>query len=75
MVLAFLGNAVAFLRKTGQRKIGYLLMVPISMWVLMLAISISMGPGVGLSLDFYTNAMIAASFIGLGIVLKEKMGS
>lgn len=75
MVLAFSSDAFAFLLSSSQRKIGYLLTVPLAMWALMLIVSVASGVTVGLSLDFYTNAIIAASFIGLGFVLKENTGS
>lgn len=75
MVLAFLTNAIAFLLPTNQRKIGYLLTVPLAMWGLMLVVSMIKGMEVGLSLDFYTNAIIAAAFLGLGLTLKTTAGN
>lgn len=71
MVLAFLSNAIAFLIRSDQRRTGYLLSLPLAMWALMLVIGLTRGMTVGLSLDFYTNAVIAAAFFGLGMTLKE----
>ena len=70
MVLAFLSNAIAFLLHSAQRKIGYLLSVPVAMWAIMLVVGIIKGMEVGLSLDFYTNGIIAAAFLALGSTLK-----
>lgn len=75
MVLAFFSNAIAFLIPSSQRKIGYLLTVPLAMWTLMLVVSVIKGMEVGLSLDFYTNAIIAAAFFGLGFTLKTTTDS
>jgi hypothetical protein len=70
MVLAFFSNAIAFLLHSAQRKVGYLLTVPLAMWTLMLVVGVIKGMEVGLSLDYYTNAVIAAAFLALGISLK-----
>lgn len=72
MVLAFLAYAIAFLIAKNQRKIGYLLTVPLAMWALMLVVGLTRGMTVGLSLDFYTHAVIAAAFLGLGLTLKNQ---
>lgn len=71
MILAFLSNAVAFLRFSGQQKVGYLLTVPLAMWLLMLVVGAIKGMDRGLSLDFYTNAVIAVAFFALGFILKR----
>ena len=70
MVLAFFSNAIAFLRQSVQRKVGYLLTVPLAMWGIMLVVGTIKGMEVGLSLDYYTNGVIAAAFLGLGFTLK-----
>jgi len=70
MVLAFFSNAIAFLLHSKQRKIGYLLSVPIAMWTTMLVVGAIKGMEVGLSLDYYTNAVIAAAFLALGLTLR-----
>lgn len=75
MVISFLSNAIAFLRHDTQRKVGYLLTVPLAMWTLMLVVSLTKGTQSGLSLDFYTNGVIAAAFLGLGFTLKNNRRS
>ena len=70
MVLAFFSNAIAFLRHSVQRKVGYLLTVPLATWLIMLVVGSIKGMEVGLSLDYYTNAVIAAAFLALGFTLK-----
>jgi hypothetical protein len=75
MILAFASNAIAFLLYSPQRNIGYLLMVPLAMWAIMLVVSTIKGMEVGLSLDFYTNGVIAAAFLALGFTLKTSRNS
>ncbi|KGJ91919.1 hypothetical protein [Colwellia psychrerythraea] len=70
MVLAFFSNAIAFFRHSGQRQVGYLLTVPLAMWVMMLAVGAIKGLEVGLSLDYYANGLIAAAFLALGFTLR-----
>jgi hypothetical protein len=72
MVLAFFSNAIAFLIHSAQRKIGYLLTVPVAMWAIMLVVGAIKGIEVGLSLDYYTNPIIAAAFLALGFTLKTR---
>jgi hypothetical protein len=74
MVLAFISNAIVFLRHSAQRKVGYLLTVPLAMWAIMLMVGAIKGMEVGLSLDHYTNAIIAAAFLALGSTLKTRRG-
>jgi len=69
MVLAFVSNAVAFL-KHKVRKIGYLLTAPVAMWALMLVVGVLQGMERGLSLDYYTNVVHAIAFLGLGYALR-----
>ena len=70
MVLAFSTNMVAFLGDVTQRNLGFLLAAPVAMWAIMLAVGIISGMEVGLSLDFYANAVIGAAFLALGLTLK-----
>lgn len=70
MILAFFSNAIGFLRHSAQRSIGYLLSVPLAMWLLMMVIGAVQGMEVGLSLDYYTNGVIAVAFLALGFTLK-----
>jgi hypothetical protein len=70
MVLAFLNNAIAFLVFSTQKKIGYLLTVPLAMWFIMLTVGAIKGMERGLSLDYYTNAFIGIAFLALGFTLK-----
>ena len=72
MVLAFFSNAIAFLLHSAHRKVGYLLTVPVAMWAIMLVVGTIKGMEVGLSLDYYTNAIIAAAFLALGFTLKTR---
>ena len=71
MVFAFLCNAVAFIRRGSQQKLGYLLSVPLLMWLIMLVVGVIKGMEAGLSLDFYTNGVIGVAFLTLGVVLKN----
>lgn len=71
MVLSFTTNMIALLRDFTQRKLGYLLSLPVAMWALMLTVGFIKGMNAGLSLDFYTNAIIGGAFIAIGITLKS----
>lgn len=73
MICSFLFNAIAFLRDNVQRKIGLLLTVPLLMWALMLIVGAFTKMEVGLSLDFYTNPVMATAFILLGLTLKASV--
>lgn len=76
MVIAFICNAIAFLFNSSFRNIGYLLMVPVVCWALMLIVGIIKGLQSGLSLDLYTNGIIAISFLLIGFfVKKNEVGS
>jgi hypothetical protein len=75
MVLAFISNTIAFLLHTAQRKVGYLLTVPVAMWAIMLMVGALKGMEKGLSLDFYTNPAIGAAFLAIGFVLKANRNS
>ena len=71
MILAFLSNAVAFWLDRFLRKIGILLAVPLLMWAIMLVVGALKGMEAGLSLDYYTNAVIAGAFLALGFLIKK----
>lgn len=71
MVLAFICNAVAFLMVGSLRNIGYLLMVPVASWALMLIVGVIKGLEAGLSLDVYTNGLIALAFLSIGFLLRK----
>ncbi len=71
MILAFFANAIAFLRFSTQQKVGYLLTLPLAMWFIMLVVGVIKGMERGLSLDYYTNAVLAAAFLALGFTFKE----
>lgn len=71
MVIAFICYAIAFLIHSSSQGIGYLLMVPIASWVLMLVVGMIEGLETGLALDLYTNGFIAVAFIFIGLLLKK----
>lgn len=72
MVIAFICCAVAFLINSSSRKIGYLLLVPVACWGVMLVVGMINGMEVGLSLDFYTNGLIAIAFLSIGFLAMQK---
>jgi len=71
MVIAFICNAIAFLINSYSRNIGYLLAIPVASWSAMLFVGMIKGMEAGLSLDLYTNGLIAASFLSLGVFLRK----
>lgn len=75
MVIAFILNAVAFLTSRASRNIGYLLFVPVASWAAMLVIGTIKGIEAGISLDIYTNGLIAAAFLSLGFLLRKNEGT
>ncbi|WP_206074721.1 hypothetical protein [Pseudoalteromonas rubra] len=62
MVGAFICNALACLRIPASRLLGLALSIPVACWSLMLLVGVIYGAEVGLSLDFYTNALLAVAF-------------
>lgn len=74
MVFAFLSYGIAFLKQGAQKKAGVLLLVPVSMWALMLLVASFKGMETALSLDYYTNGVIALAFMAIGIFLKKSPG-
>src|SRR5688572_3770705 len=71
MVIAFICNAAAFLMVSSLRNIGYLLMVPVASWALMLIVGVIKGLEAGISLDLYTNGLIAVAFFSIGVLLRK----
>ena len=71
MALAFIFNAAAFLINSSSQNIGYLLMVPVASWGLMVIVGIINGLESGLSLDQYTNGPIAVAFLSIGFLVKK----
>lgn len=71
MVMAFIFNAAAFLINSSSPNIGYLLMVPVVSWGLMVVAGIINGLESGLALDLYTNGPIAVSFLSIGFLVKK----
>jgi hypothetical protein len=71
MVIAFICNAVAFLIGSSLRNIGFLLLVPVASWGVMLVVGMNKGLEAGLSLDVYTNGIIALAFLLLGFFLQK----
>ncbi|QTL36421.1 hypothetical protein [Pseudoalteromonas viridis] len=62
MVGAFICNALACLRIPASRLLGLALSIPVACWSLMLLVGVIYGAEVGLSLGFYTNALLAVAF-------------
>ena len=71
MIIAFICYAVAFLLSGSPQNIGYLLAVPVAAWSVMLVVGMIKGLEAGLSLDLYTNALIAAAFLSIGFILQK----
>lgn len=74
MVVAFIFNAVAFLISRASKSIGYLLLVPVTCWCVMLVVGMIKGMEAGTSLDIYTNGIIAVAFLLIGISLRKNKG-
>jgi hypothetical protein len=74
MVVAFILNAVAFLISRSSRSIGYLLLVPVASWCVMLVVGMIKGLEAGTSLDIYANGVIAAAFLSIGFLLQKRKG-
>ena len=72
LVIAFICYAIAFLIYGSSQVIGYLLLVPVASWGIMLVLGIIEGLGVGLTLDLYVNGFIALAFIFVGLLLKKR---
>jgi hypothetical protein len=70
-VLGFVLNAAAGLRSEGMRHVGWLLLVPVASWSVILGVAVTSNMGDALKLDLYTNAVIALAFIAIGVLLKN----
>lgn len=75
MVVAFIFNAVAFLMSRTSKSIGYLLLVPVACWCVMLVVGMIKGMEAGTSLDIYTNGIIAVAFLSIGFMLRKNKGT
>ncbi|CAH9050264.1 hypothetical protein PSECIP111854_00494 [Pseudoalteromonas sp. CIP111854] len=75
MVIAFLCYGIACLLVKNMSRLGYLLFAPVASWTVMLLVGLLKGFEVGLSLDFYTNAIIGIAFLAIGILLKAPLRS
>lgn len=71
MVITFVCCAIAFLLYSSSKGIGYLLMIPVASWGVMLFVGMIEGLEVGLTLDLYTNGFIAVAFIFIGLMLNK----
>lgn len=72
LVLAFVFAAVASLRHSALRVVGYLLLVPVIAWGMLLAASAVTSLSGSLSLDIYTNSVISIAFLVIGYLLKKR---
>jgi hypothetical protein len=70
-VLGFVLNAAAGLRSEGMQRVGWLLLVPVASWSVILGVAVTSNLNDALKLDLYTNAVIAFAFIALGVLLKN----
>lgn len=71
LAIAFICSAIAFLLYAPYRGIGYLLLVPVASWGLILVVGVIEGLQVALTLDLYTNGFITAAFMFVGLLLKN----
>lgn len=70
-VLGFVLYAAAGLRSEGMQRIGWLLLVPVASWSVILGAAVTTNLNDALKLDLYTNAVIAVAFIAIGGHLKD----
>jgi len=71
MLIAFICYAIAFIVYGSSQGIGYLLLIPVASWGLILVVGSIKGLVVGLTLDLYTNGFIALAFIFIGLLLEK----
>ncbi|MCG7536102.1 hypothetical protein [Pseudoalteromonas sp. OOF1S-7] len=71
MVGAFICNAIACLRDPASRALGLALSIPVVCWSLMLLVGMLYGAEMGLSLDFYTNGLLALAFVWASRVIRS----
>lgn len=74
LIVAFFCNAVAFLIDGSLRSIGYLLLVPVASWAAIVGVGAVKGMEVGLSLDFYTNALVSLALLFIAFILRKNPG-
>jgi hypothetical protein len=73
-ILAFVLTAAASLRAGGSsRAIGYLLLVPVISWAIILIAGIMSSMNEALLLDFYTNGVIGVAFVAIGNILPTRV--
>lgn len=70
-VTAFLLSAAACLKTGTMRGIGLLLLVPVVSWCLILVIATLSTLESALKLDVYTNGVIAAALISVGLLMRN----
>jgi hypothetical protein len=72
-ILAFILSSAASLRADGSlRTVGYLLLVPVISWGMILVVGIVTSMSEALLLDFYTNGLISLAFLAIGHILKPR---
>lgn len=71
LIFAFISYALAFIFYSTSQRIGFLLIIPVASWGLILLVGIIEDLRQGLTLDLYTNFFIAVSFIILGFMLRK----
>lgn len=71
LVFAFISYALAFIFYSTSPGIGFLLIIPVASWGLILLVGVMEDLREGLKLDLYTNFFIAVSFLLLGLLLKK----
>lgn len=69
-VIALLLSAAACRKTKATRVIGFLLLVPVFAWCLILGVALMLTMSDALKLDFYTNGAIAAAFIAIGFLTR-----
>jgi hypothetical protein len=72
-IMAFILSSAASLRDDGSiRTVGYLLLVPVISWGMILVVGIVTSMSEALLLDFYTNGLISLAFLAIGYILKPQ---
>jgi hypothetical protein len=70
-VIALLLSAAACLKINAMRTVGFLLLVPVFAWCLILGVAMVHTMSEALRLDFYTNGVIAIALIAVGCLVPE----
>lgn len=72
-VLSLILTAAASLQSGGSmRRVGYLLLVPVISWGMILVVGAMTSMSEALLLDFYTNGLISIAFLAIGHILKPQ---